>query len=84
MIVTKIKDLLLFALILSFCSGCAINSVDIDHDHIPDYKDICKSTPIDAKVDQYGCALDSDFDGVIDLYDKCPNTTASQLADKKR
>ena len=66
---------------LSFFSGCTARTItlDSDKDHIPNYKDVCKSTPIGAKVDKYGCAIDSDFDGVIDLYDKCPNTTASQL-----
>jgi len=85
MIKLKIKyNLLFFAIMFSFFSGCTTKTIaiDKDRDHILDYKDVCKSTPIGAKVDKYGCAIDSDFDGVIDLYDKCPNTNASQVVNK--
>jgi outer membrane protein OmpA-like peptidoglycan-associated protein len=38
--------------------------------------DKCPDTPIETrdKVDQFGCPLDSDKDGIYDYLDKCPNT----------
>ncbi|MCK5819274.1 MAG: OmpA family protein [Psychromonas sp.] len=34
----------------------------------------CPEAPYGAPVDSNGCALDTDKDGVIDLYDRCPDT----------
>ena len=34
-------------------------------------------------MDEKGCALDSDKDGVIDLYDKCPNTMTGFKVDNQ-
>ena len=41
-----------------------------------DYIDQCPNTPREAKgrVDQFGCPLDTDKDGVVDYLDQCPNT----------
>jgi OOP family OmpA-OmpF porin len=36
--------------------------------------DHCSDTPIGAKVDENGCPLDSDGDGIYDGLDKCLNT----------
>jgi len=55
---------------------------DADRDGIADYKDKCKNTPINAKVNQYGCGIDSDKDGVFDGIDKCPNTPDNIKVDK--
>ena len=55
---------------------------DDDKDRVPNYKDKCPSTPLNAPVDKNGCALDLDKDGVIDLNDNCPNTPAGIKVDK--
>ena len=47
---------------------------DDDKDKVPNFKDKCPNTPLNAPVDKDGCALDIDKDGVINLYDNCPNT----------
>ena len=36
-------------------------------------------TPIGLKVDEFGCPLDSDSDGVPDYLDKCNNTPKNIL-----
>ena len=70
--------------------------VDSDNDGIPDnydnrdvykmippYLDRCPtSTPIGVKVDNLGCPLDADSDGVPDYLDKCPGTPAGVKVDK--
>jgi hypothetical protein len=62
-------------LISLFLVSCATLTVDNDKDGVTDNSDACQNTPVNAKVDKFGCALDSDLDGVIDLYDNCPNTS---------
>jgi|GEM_PF-836728 OOP family OmpA-OmpF porin len=57
--------------------------VDTDQDGVSDEADRCKNTPIDAKVDKYGCPLDSDGDGVYDYLDECPDTPESVSVDNK-
>lgn len=47
---------------------------DSDRDGVPDKFDICSNTPLNVKVDQYGCPIDSDNDGIVDYLDKCPDT----------
>lgn len=47
---------------------------DFDGDGVPDGYDKCPNTPKGAKVDAYGCEIDSDKDGVVDSKDECPNT----------
>jgi outer membrane protein OmpA-like peptidoglycan-associated protein/opacity protein-like surface antigen len=44
---------------------------DDDNDGVPNRKDKCPETPIGAKVDENGCPIDTDSDGIIDLYDEC-------------
>lgn len=44
---------------------------DMDNDGVCDDWDRQLDTPIGARVDGAGVALDLDLDGVIDLYDKC-------------
>jgi outer membrane protein OmpA-like peptidoglycan-associated protein len=55
---------------------------DSDHDKVPDYKDQCPNTPLNAPVDKNGCPLDSDKDGVPNYLDQCPNTPAGIKVDK--
>ena len=38
--------------------------------------DRCPDTPAGIEVDNYGCPIDSDGDGVPDYRDKCPKTPA--------
>lgn len=57
-------------------------SSDMDADKIANYLDVCPKTPKGAKVDRYGCAIDTDMDGVIDFYDHCPNTPFDILVDQ--
>lgn len=46
-------------------------SGDVDNDGVCDDWDRQLDTPAGARVDGAGVALDTDLDGVIDLYDKC-------------
>ncbi|MDP2268490.1 MAG: OmpA family protein, partial [Deltaproteobacteria bacterium] len=47
------------------------------------YYDRCPtSTPLGVKVDDWGCPVDSDKDGVPDYLDKCPGTPAGVKVDK--
>ncbi|MDR1591804.1 MAG: OmpA family protein [Prevotellaceae bacterium] len=41
--------------------------------------DKCPDTPTDAFVDNSGCPVDTDSDGVPDYLDKCPNTPAAAI-----
>ncbi|MCL2650167.1 MAG: OmpA family protein [Candidatus Azobacteroides sp.] len=50
---------------------------------MPDYLDKCPNTPAGVAVDQYGCPIDSDGDGVADYMDECPNTPAGVTVDSK-
>ncbi len=54
---------------------------DDDRDWIADDADTCPNTPKGARVDEWGCPLDSDGDGVYDGFDKCPNTPFRALVD---
>lgn len=50
---------------------------DSDNDGVCDDWDRQLDTPAGARVDGAGVALDMDFDGVIDLYDKCVTVPGS-------
>ncbi len=54
---------------------------DTDEDGVPDPKDECPDTPKGCPVDEKGCPLDSDGDGVIDCQDECPSVAG--LVDNK-
>ncbi len=54
-------------------NGCP----DTDEDGVPDPKDKCPDTPKGCPVDENGCPLDSDGDGVIDCEDRCPTEAGS-------
>lgn len=47
---------------------------DEDGDGIADIIDLCPFTPSDAKVNMYGCPVDTDNDGVPDYADLEPNS----------
>jgi len=66
-------------ILLVTLSGCASIMYDEDLDGVQNNKDVCLGTPKTAKVDKYGCALDSDKDGVLDIYDKCPHTKFNDI-----
>lgn len=86
----------LFPFVLSSCATIPTQvPADSDKDGVYDnfdyrhdfttrqYYDKCPtSTPIGAKVDQYGCSPDTDVDGVSDDLDKCPGTPAGVKVDK--
>ena len=69
---------------------------DADNDGVCDDWDRQLDTPAGARVDGAGVALDTDLDGVIDLYDKCvtvpgpvenngcPTTSSSTVSDNTR
>jgi len=43
----------------------------------------CAGTPAGVEVDDRGCPLDSDGDGVADYLDECPNTAPDTRVDDK-
>lgn len=58
-------------------NGCPVE--DSDGDGVGDDVDQCPGTPVEASVDNKGCALDSDNDGVLNYQDECPNTGDPKL-----
>jgi len=54
---------------------------DEDRDGVRDEDDRCPGTQAYAKVDPFGCPLDSDGDGVFDHQDLCPNTPIGMKVD---
>jgi len=48
---------------------------------VGDSRDQCPNTPAGAKVDERGCELDSDGDGIVDSVDKCPGTPKGERVD---
>jgi OOP family OmpA-OmpF porin len=49
---------------------------------VPDDQDKCPDTPEGVKVDEVGCPLDTDGDGVPDYMDKCPQTPPGATVDE--
>ena len=57
----------------AFLIGGAICAYgDTDADGVKNYKDDCRGTVAGGIVDERGCEIDSDGDGVVDRLDKCP------------
>lgn len=52
----------------------AIDNADYDKDGVRDFDDKCQCTPLNIKVDKFGCPLDEDIDGVPDFEDDEPNS----------
>ena len=47
-----------------------LDSIDSDGDLIVDFVDLCAKTPEGVLVDEFGCPLDNDLDGVPDYLDE--------------
>ncbi|MEX1189356.1 MAG: hypothetical protein WED33_08865 [Bacteroidia bacterium] len=56
----------------------AIENQDEDGDGVSDKIDKCYGTPKGAPVDEFGCSVDSDADGIIDYLDIEPNSGANE------
>lgn len=63
--------------------GATKVSNDMDSDGVIEKNDICPDTPRDVKVDNKGCPVDEDGDGVPDYQDPSPDeagTAATNVA----
>ena len=57
------------------------DTIDSDGDLVVDLADFCANTPLDARpVDEFGCPVDIDLDGVPDYRDQELNTPDSSIA----
>ncbi len=69
----------------SFYSDVNFNSLeneDSDGDNIIDFDDLCPYTPKNVKVDENGCPIDTDLDGIPDYIDKEKNTFPGNIVDQ--
>jgi hypothetical protein len=60
---------------LSDAFWLAFDAEDSDKDGVTDFKDNCHGTEASAKVDEFGCPLDEDGDGIPNHRDDEPATT---------
>ena len=56
---------------------------DRDGDLVLDVNDYCPGTPTGVKVDETGCPIDSDNDGIADYIDKEKNSMSGAIVDEK-
>lgn len=61
----------------------SLDKVDSDGDAVKDGDDICQNTPKGVKVDNKGCPLDADKDGVPDYLDKESNTVVGSTVNEE-
>ena len=61
----------------------ALDIEDEDGDLVADVNDYCPKTPIGVKVNQFGCPLDEDNDGIPNYIDQEKNTKKGALVDEK-
>jgi len=61
----------------------AMDIEDEDGDLVADVDDYCPKTPIGVKVNQFGCPLDGDNDGIPDYIDQEKNTLEGAVIDEK-
>ena len=61
----------------------AMDVEDEDGDLIADVDDSCPKTPIGVKVNQFGCPLDGDNDGIPDYIDQEKDTRRGAVVDEK-
>ncbi len=59
----------------------AMQVADSDGDGVNDFDDKCAMTPSGAKVDEFGCAKDSDLDVIADYRDKEDSTKLESVVD---
>ena len=60
----------------------AMDLDDEDGDLVADVDDYCPKTPIGVKVNQLGCPLDTDNDGIADYLDQEKNTIQGAVVDE--
>jgi len=60
-----------------------LESEDEDGDLVADVDDFCPKTPIGVKVDDNGCPLDDDKDGIPNFLDQQKNTVEGSIVDEK-
>ena len=61
----------------------AMDVADEDGDLVADVDDYCPKTPIGVKVNEFGCPLDSDNDGIPNYIDQEKNTKKGAVVDEK-
>ena len=61
----------------------ALDMEDNDRDGVKDIDDFCPYTPNGVKVDENGCAIDTDNDNVADYLDQEKDTPAGALVNSK-
>ncbi len=59
----------------------ALDEEDEDKDGVVDLNDNCGNTPASVKVDEKGCPLDTDRDGISDYLDKEPASKPGSFVD---
>ena len=60
-----------------------LESEDEDGDLVADVDDFCPKTPLGIKVDDNGCPLDDDKDGIANYLDQQKNTVEGSIVDEK-
>lgn len=61
----------------------SLDTDDDDGDGVKNMLDLCAGTPTGANVDDKGCPVDTDKDGVPDFMDDEPNSAADAVVDMK-
>ena len=59
-----------------------LDSIDSDGDLIVDFADLCAKTPEGVLVDEFGCPLDKDLDGVPDYLDEEKETKPEAIVNE--
>ncbi len=59
-----------------------LDSIDSDGDLIVDFVDLCAKTPEGVLVDEFGCPLDNDLDGVPDYLDEEKETKPEAIVNE--
>ena len=59
-----------------------LDSIDSDGDLIVDFADLCAKTPEGVPVDEFGCPLDRDLDGVPDYLDEEKETKPEAIVNE--